>query len=46
VLSLGRLAVLETDSYECIAQWQDKKGKTVNWPMALAEGDNRGLGGA
>ena len=27
---------LETDSYECIAQWQDKKGKTVNWAMAEA----------
>ena len=27
---------LETDSYECVAQWQDKKGKTVHWPMAEA----------
>jgi len=27
---------LETDSYECIAQWQDNKGKTVNWAMAEA----------
>ena len=27
---------LETDSYECITQWQDKKGKTVHWPMAEA----------
>ena len=27
---------LEADSYECITQWQDKKGKTVNWAMAKA----------